>query len=159
MHDSHPFMYYKREYDFAAVQIAPSLRIRPRKSGLFTGAWRTTQTRPFHATSASNTPCHDMLLHVRKWNRRIPLYWVVGTRPGAHCRLRGGLFLPICEPSALLQAAYAMICHLTCVSAADICAGSSGSRHRSNMDALPFYTPEFLRSKRDYPARMLHACS
>ena len=126
-------MYYKRVYDFAAVQIAPSLRIRPRKSGLFTGAWRTTQTRPFHATSASNTPCHDMLLHVRKLNRRIPLYWMVGTRPWAHCRLRGGLFLPICEPSALLQAAYAMICHLTCVSAASICAGSSGSRHRSNM--------------------------
>ena len=152
-------MYYKRVYDFAAVQIAPSLRIRPRKSGLFTGAWRTTQTRPFHATSASNTPCHDMLLHVRKSNRRIPLYWVVGTRPGAHCRLRGGLFLPICEPSALLQAAYAMICHLTCVSAANICAGSSGSRHRSNMDALPCYIPEFLRSKRDYPARMFRACS
>jgi hypothetical protein len=62
-----------------------------------------------------------MLLHVRKSNRRIPLYWVVGTRPGAHCRLRGGLFLPICEPSALLQAAYAMICHLTCLSAASIC--------------------------------------
>ena len=119
-------MYYKRVYDFAAVQIAPSLRNRPRKSGLFTGAWRTTQTRPFHATSPSNTPCHDMRLHVRELNRRIPLYWMVGTRPGAHCRLRGGLFLPVYEPSALLQAACAMICHLTCVSAASICAGSSG---------------------------------
>jgi hypothetical protein len=107
------------------------------KSNLVTGAWRTTQTRPFQATSPSHTPCHDMLLHVRKLNRRIPLYWMVGTRPCAHCRLRGGLFLPICEPSALLQAAYAMICHLTCVSAASICAGSSGSRHRSNMYALP----------------------
>jgi hypothetical protein len=73
-----------------------------------------------------------MRLHVRKLNRRIPLYWMVGTRPCAHCRLRGGLFLPICEPSALMQAAYAMICHLTCVGAANICAGSSGSRHRSN---------------------------
>ena len=134
-------MYYKRVYDFAAVQIAPSLRIRPRKSGLFTGAWRTTQTRPFHATSPSNTPCHDMRLHVRKLNRRIPLYWMVGTRPGAHCRLRGGLFLPVYEPSALLQAACAMICHLTCVSAASICAGSSGSRHRSNMYALPLLNP------------------
>ena len=134
-------MYYKRVYDFAAVQIAPSLRNRPRKSGLFTGAWRTTQTRPFHATSPSNTPCHDMRLHVRKLNRRIPLYWMVGTRPGAHCRLRGGLFLPVYEPSALLQAACAMICHLTCVSAASICAESSGSRHRSNMYALPLLNP------------------
>ena len=95
----------------------------------------------FHATSPSNTPCHDMRLHVRELNRRIPLYWMVGTRPNAHCRLRGGLFLPVYEPSALLQAACAMICHLTCVSAASICAGSSGSRHRSNMYALPLLNP------------------
>ena len=107
-----------------------------------------------HIRPAVIYPCY-----VRKLNRRIPLYWMVGARPCAHCRLRGGLFLPICEPSALLQAAYAMICHITCVSAANICAGSSGSRHRSNRDALPCYIPEFLRSKRDYPARMLDACS
>ena len=52
--------------------------------------------------------------YVRKLNRQIPLYWMVGTRPGAHCRLRGGLFLPVYEPSALLQAACAMICRVTC---------------------------------------------
>ena len=77
--------------------------------------------------------------YVRKLNRQIPLYWMVGTRPNAHCRLRGGLFLPTCQPSALLQAEYAtgMICHLTRVSAASICSGPSGSRHRSNTYALP----------------------
>ena len=75
--------------------------------------------------------------YVRKLNRRIPFYWMVGTRLDAHYRLRGGLFLPICEPSALLQAAYAIICHVRCVRAASICSGPSGSRHRSNMYALP----------------------
>ena len=75
--------------------------------------------------------------YVRKLNRRIPFYWMVGTRLDAHYRLRGGLFLPICEPSALLQAAYAIICHVRCVRAASICSGPSGSRHRSNMYVLP----------------------
>ena len=85
-----------------------------------------------HIRPAVIYPCY-----VRKLNRRIPLYWMVGKRPGAHCLLRGGLFVPICEPSALLQAAYAMICHIECVSAASICAGPSESRHRSNVYALP----------------------
>ena len=75
--------------------------------------------------------------YVRKLNRRIPFYWMVGTRLDAHCRLRGGLFLPICEPSALLQAVCARICPVRCVRAACICSGPSGSRHRSNMYALP----------------------
>jgi hypothetical protein len=75
--------------------------------------------------------------YVRRLNRRIPFYWVVGTRLDAHCRLRGGLFLPICEPSALLQAAYARICPVRGVRAACICSGPSESRHRSNMYALP----------------------
>ena len=66
-----------------------------------------------HMRPAVICPCY-----VRKLNRRIPLYWMVGKRPGAHCRLRGGLFLPICEPSALLQAAYAIICPVRCVRAA-----------------------------------------
>ena len=81
-----------------------------------------------HIRSAVISPCY-----VRKLNRRIPLYWMVGKRQGAHCRLRGGLFLPICEPSALLQAACARICPVRCVRAACICSGPSGSRHRSNM--------------------------
>ena len=55
---------------------------------------------------------------MRKLNRRIPFYWMVGTRLDSHCRLRGGLFLPICEPSALLQAAYATICPVRSVRAA-----------------------------------------
>ena len=85
-----------------------------------------------HIRPAVIYPCY-----VRKLNRRIPFSWMVGTRLDAHCRLRGGLFLPICEPSALLQAAYAMICHIKCVSAASICAGPSESRHHGTQTPLP----------------------
>ena len=96
-----------------------------------------------HKRDPSMQPHSDMrcvmirACYVRKLNRRIPFYWMVGTRLDAHYRLRGGLFLPICEPSALLQAAYAIICHVRCVRAASICSGPSGSRRRSNMYVLP----------------------
>jgi hypothetical protein len=36
----------------------------------------------------------------RKLNRQTPVHWMVGTRLVAHCRLRGGLFRPICEPAS-----------------------------------------------------------
>ena len=95
--------------------------------------------------------------YVRKLNRRIPFYWMVGTRLDAHYRLRGGLFLPICEPSALLQAAYAIICHVRCV-----CVQPVSARDRLEAAAgriCTCYHVKSPRSKRDYPARMFRACS
>ena len=69
------------------MQVPPSLRIRPRKSSLFTGAWRTTQTRPFHATSLLYTLCHDMSLLCAQIEPSNSVFWMVGTRLDAHCHM------------------------------------------------------------------------